>query len=1095
MDDCNLEKLAIKPGKLSPAFNRNVTEYDVTVPSNVDKLNVDPMTSDTGASYSISGSEGSKVVPLKEGEVTDIKIEVSAEDGTVKKYFIHTKRLSAKDASLSDLTADKGFLQPSFNPDVTEYTCLLPCQVTSVKVTPVAPDPKSEALVNGKKPGDATSLCVGETRVEIQVTSPDGSNKKEYILDLIRKPLPRYVKFVDPKKALEFECPISLSPLYRPITVKGSNPKHTYSAPFMDSVTRTAKVDLLSGEALSPDWRIVDRELEAKMAAEPAVIPLTYSGATEPVKFGELAAQLEKCNVQPKVEDPKDRFQKASLSSNHKVEAWKWEKQLQQVFDETDPAKLVEGACAELEKYYLSLPATAQGYHQFNESESPMDYLQNASHYYATAIKFKPKDANLHFQLAMVLEEKYFAEDMFGLKKTEVADDIPSFNIKAKESSKEEEVLAICKLRNVESGAPVAMQLKALDEEYHHLLDSGQGGKADHIQVLFAWYSKKISQEGAAAHKAEDAGNPLGQAFLKYQDAMTLDESKSLYNFHVGRLLVTQGNYDDAVKRLEASLCWNAQHQLSRIYLGLALSLQKDGPGGRLKECVRYLLEGMEVLLTDLSKQAATLHENMVKNKLYAEHVVRPTNVHLLRGLIQLGQLLAANADKEAMSARDVFHTAALLATQAMPDVYRADVYQQMEWVLLDAHAVLLEILMAEGKAEELIAQRCQRLSALIDNATIPQNESLLNVQERTSQNLVRIQPCNSHALYLLGSAQFNKYESSTPGDAATKQLHDARTSFEASVELQGKPAEGGVPELVANQEWYQEQKKKKEEKAKKAAEAKTSTTSLAAKPAAAPAKGGPAAPRGGATAGRGTAPAPAARGRGAPASPARGGAVAGRGAVAPQRGATTPAGPGRGGAVAAKAPAGKTPGTAGTAAPAPASQPAPEAATPEPAKSKKPAPINPKTYQAYLGLARVYRALENPKEAQKYYEIVSNMNPEIHDAYIESAEMLVKADPLSAVDVYMKFPISEKPSFDDAYIFGEIIRILMKFEKYDDERLPTSMITYGKILGLGVLDRYVKVLEEKFKNKLLQRVYSGVNGKSVDDPDMQAFFKFKCWI
>ena len=54
MDDCNLEKLAIKPGKLSPVFNRNVTEYNATVASNVDKLNVDPLTSDTGASYSIS---------------------------------------------------------------------------------------------------------------------------------------------------------------------------------------------------------------------------------------------------------------------------------------------------------------------------------------------------------------------------------------------------------------------------------------------------------------------------------------------------------------------------------------------------------------------------------------------------------------------------------------------------------------------------------------------------------------------------------------------------------------------------------------------------------------------------------------------------------------------------------------------------------------------------------------------------------------------------------------------------------------------------------------------------------------------------------
>lgn len=61
------------------------------------------------------------------------------------------------------------------------YFCtlgMLPCQVTSVKVSPVVPDPKSEVLLDGKKPGDATPLCVGETRVEIQVTSPDGSNKQ-----------------------------------------------------------------------------------------------------------------------------------------------------------------------------------------------------------------------------------------------------------------------------------------------------------------------------------------------------------------------------------------------------------------------------------------------------------------------------------------------------------------------------------------------------------------------------------------------------------------------------------------------------------------------------------------------------------------------------------------------------------------------------------------------------------------------------------------------------------------------------------------------------------------------------------------------------
>ena len=61
----------------------------------------------------------------------------------------------------------------------------------------------------------------------------------------------------------------------------------------------------------------------------------------------------------------------------------------------------------------------------------------------------------------------------------------------------------------------------------------------------------------------------------------------------------------------------------------------------------------------------------------------------------------------------------------------------------------------------------------------------------------------------------------------------------------------------------------------------------------------------------------------------------------------------------------------------APAPEPAPEAA-PEPAKPKKPAPINAKTYHAHLGLARVYRALEDTKQAQKYYEAVSNMAPEV---------------------------------------------------------------------------------------------------------------------
>lgn len=69
------------------------------------------------------GGDGGKDVPLKEGAVTDIKIEVTSEDGTIKHYFIHAKRLSAKDAFLNDLQFSVGNLNPAFDPDVLSYSC------------------------------------------------------------------------------------------------------------------------------------------------------------------------------------------------------------------------------------------------------------------------------------------------------------------------------------------------------------------------------------------------------------------------------------------------------------------------------------------------------------------------------------------------------------------------------------------------------------------------------------------------------------------------------------------------------------------------------------------------------------------------------------------------------------------------------------------------------------------------------------------------------------------------------------------------------------------------------------------------------------
>ena len=54
MDNADLEKLSISPGKLAPKFHPNTTEYSVTLGSDVKQIKVDPLTSDSGASYCIS---------------------------------------------------------------------------------------------------------------------------------------------------------------------------------------------------------------------------------------------------------------------------------------------------------------------------------------------------------------------------------------------------------------------------------------------------------------------------------------------------------------------------------------------------------------------------------------------------------------------------------------------------------------------------------------------------------------------------------------------------------------------------------------------------------------------------------------------------------------------------------------------------------------------------------------------------------------------------------------------------------------------------------------------------------------------------------
>lgn len=93
-----------------------------------------------------------------------------------------------------------------------------------------------------------------------------------------KKQIPRHIKFLDAQCAMKYECPVSLSALYQPISVKNSNPKHTFTGPFIDEFTKTCKLDPLNEMPLSNDWRLEDFQLDSEMSQAVVCIPLANGG-------------------------------------------------------------------------------------------------------------------------------------------------------------------------------------------------------------------------------------------------------------------------------------------------------------------------------------------------------------------------------------------------------------------------------------------------------------------------------------------------------------------------------------------------------------------------------------------------------------------------------------------------------------------------------------------------------------------------------------------------------------------------------------------------------------------------------------------------
>ena len=176
--NANLSNLGIRPNDFS-GFTPGTTTYNVTVPEDVESVEVYATAQDSNATISGTGNK-----TLEYGE-NALNVVVTAEDGTTKTYTINVTREGEEATEettevvngLSSITIGDLELSPSFKTDVYEYTVKYIGEDTSLDIQAVATDPSYTVEIVGNE-----ELKEGENTITILVTDSEGNNVATYQL-------------------------------------------------------------------------------------------------------------------------------------------------------------------------------------------------------------------------------------------------------------------------------------------------------------------------------------------------------------------------------------------------------------------------------------------------------------------------------------------------------------------------------------------------------------------------------------------------------------------------------------------------------------------------------------------------------------------------------------------------------------------------------------------------------------------------------------------------------------------------------------------------------------------------------------------------
>ena len=172
-NDNNLLSLKVEEGIISPVFDKDTLNYEVTIPYEFTSATIDYTLSDPNASVEIINNSDFEV-----GISKDVIVRVTAENGDVKDYIIKVTRDKMPDASnyLSYMAVDNFELEPEFTKKNLNYEVDVPKDTTNITLHLKADDPRY-TTVSIYKLGESAMTDIDVTQkdpsINLDITSKD----------------------------------------------------------------------------------------------------------------------------------------------------------------------------------------------------------------------------------------------------------------------------------------------------------------------------------------------------------------------------------------------------------------------------------------------------------------------------------------------------------------------------------------------------------------------------------------------------------------------------------------------------------------------------------------------------------------------------------------------------------------------------------------------------------------------------------------------------------------------------------------------------------------------------------------------------------